>query len=225
MRIALFGGTFDPPHRGHLAVAKAAADAFALDRVLFAPTGLQPLKLDAMPTPFETRLALVAAACTADLRFAASDIDAPRADGSPNYTVDTLLALAALYPDGNARQDGAGPASSAGNLRFNLVGADSFLNIRRWRDPGRLLELAEWIVVTRPGYSISEDDLTPLALSPAQNLRVHILSGVDEDVSATDLRERLHHGDPCLDLLPDSVSGHIKEHRLYHRLPDAPDSE
>jgi nicotinate-nucleotide adenylyltransferase len=207
MRIALFGGTFDPPHRGHLAIARAAADAFSLDRVLFAPTGLQPLKLDAPPTPFPVRLALVSAACQPgypgfDPRFTASDIDAPRSDGAPNYTVDTLTRLAEQHPH------------SADTL-FNLVGADSFLSLRHWRDPARLLALAEWIVVTRPGYALSEQDLAPLALTPAQRARVHILAGVAEDVSATALRERLRNDDPCDDLLPEAVRKYIHQHKLY----------
>lgn len=200
MRIALFGGTFDPPHRGHLAIARAAADAFALDRVLFAPVGLQALKPDAAPTPFATRVALVAAACTLDARFAPSEIDAPRPGQVPNYTVDTLAALAAKHPD---------------DTLFNLAGADSFLSLRRWRDPDRLLELAEWIVVSRPGYPLAEADLAPLALAPGQRARVHILAGVAEDVSATELRERLRRGDACDDLLPPAVAGYIAEHDLY----------
>lgn len=200
MRLALFGGTFDPPHRGHLAIARAAADAFALDRVLFAPVGLQALKPDAAPTPFAARVALVAAACTLDARFAPSEIDAPRPGQVPNYTVDTLAALAAKHPD---------------DTLFNLAGADSFLSLRRWRDPDRLLELAEWIVVSRPGYPLAEADLAPLALTPGQRARVHILAGVAEDVSATELRERLRRGDACDDLLPAAVAGYIAEHDLY----------
>ena len=200
MRIALFGGTFDPPHRGHIAVARAAADAFALDRVLFAPTGLQPLKLDLAPTPFATRLALVAAACEEDQRFSTTDIDAPRPDQTPNYTIDTLTSIATLHPR---------------DTLLNLVGADSFLSLRQWRSPDRLLELAEWIVVTRPGYPLTEDDLSALCLTHAQRDRVHILTGVAENVSSTELRERLGGGDPCKDLLPGSVAAYIAGHQLY----------
>src|ERR1039458_9462915 len=89
MRVALFGGTFDPIHRGHLALASAAASAFALDRVLFAPVGRQPLK--AAPTAaFADRLEMtrLAVAFAADPRFVVSSVDAPRPNGAPNYTVD-----------------------------------------------------------------------------------------------------------------------------------------
>jgi nicotinate-nucleotide adenylyltransferase len=200
MRIALFGGTFDPPHRGHIAIAKAAADAFALDRVLFAPTGLQPLKLDRASSPFETRLTLAEAACEEDPRFEATGIDAPHPDGSANYTVDTLTELARLYP---------------ADTLFNLVGADSFLNLRKWREPDRLLELAEWIVVSRPGYALKNEDLADLGLNEWQRDRVHSLGGVEEDISATDLRNRLYNGDECMDWLPRAVGDFIQRERLY----------
>ncbi len=204
MRIALFGGSFDPPHRGHLAVARAAADAFHLDAVLFAPAGRQPLKLDAAPSSFADRLAMTALACAEDdERFQASAIDAPRPDGLPNYTVDTLAELRRTMP---------------GAALFNLVGADSFLDLPRWREPNRLLELAEWIVVSRPGFSLPDlasDGLAPLHLTPLQQARVHLLNTVSEEVSATTLRQRLQAGDPCTDLLPAAVSTYIREHRLY----------
>jgi nicotinate-nucleotide adenylyltransferase len=200
MRITLFGGTFDPPHRGHIAIARAAADAFRLDLVLFAPTGLQPLKLDTETTSFKDRVALTAAACQSDPRFAVSTIDAPRPDHTPNYTVDALAALRAQHP---------------ADTLFNLVGADSFLSLRLWRDPDRLLELAEWIVVTRPGYELAPPQLASLNLTIRQRARVHLLAGVAEDISATGLREHLRRGDSCEDLLPANVSAYIANHHLY----------
>jgi nicotinate-nucleotide adenylyltransferase len=198
LRVALFGGTFDPPHRGHLRIAKAAADAFHLDSVLFAPTGRQPLKLDGTPTPFADRLAMTVLACAEDKRFQTSIIDAPRPDGLPNYTVETLGKLRQTMPDA---------------VLFNLVGADSFLDLPRWRHPNHLLELAEWIVVSRPGFSL--DDLPPLRLTAHQRSRVHLLQTVHEDVSATSLRQRLQDGESCTDLLPAEVSNYILTHNLY----------
>jgi nicotinate-nucleotide adenylyltransferase len=198
MRVALFGGTFDPPHRGHLAIAAAAADAFALDEVLFAPAGLQPLKPDGAHAPFADRLAMLSLACLPETRFGVSDLDEPHPDGTPNYTVQTLTALHQLMP---------------ADTLFNLVGADSFLNLRHWREPDRLLELAEWIVVSRPGFPL--DDLSRLNLTPRQQTRVHLLQTVHEDIAATDLRQRLEAGDPCPDLLPAPVSDYILTHHLY----------
>lgn len=209
MRIALFGGTFDPPHRGHIAIARAAADRFSLDSILFAPTGKQPLKTNTPGADFDDRLAMVELAVEnipdgiASQRFFASSIDRPRPDGSPNYTIDTLSRL------GN---DLAADDASE-NTVFCIVGADAFLDIRRWRQPELLLELAEWIVVSRPGFSFS--DLSPLALTPFQRARVHLLQGIAEDVSATKLREALHNGQNVdADLAP-GVGDYIRAHHLY----------
>jgi nicotinate-nucleotide adenylyltransferase len=198
MRVALFGGSFDPPHHGHIAIATAAADVFDLDSVLFAPVGHQPLKAEGGAAPFADRLAMVELACAADPRFAVSDLDAPRADGAPNYTVDTLATLHERMPEARL---------------FNLVGADSFLSLRRWHEPERLLELAEWIVVSRPGFPLA--DLSLLGLTAGQRGRVHLLQTVHEDVAATNLRERLEAGDGCEDVLSPAVSAYIQAHQLY----------
>lgn len=198
MRIALFGGTFDPPHRGHLAIATAAADGFQLDRILFAPAGRQPLKPENHPTPFADRLAMVTLACQDDPRFEPSLVDAPRPDATPNYTVNTLAELRHLSPQATL---------------FNLVGADSFLDLPRWREPARLLELAEWIVVSRPHFPL--DDLSALNLTPHQRSRIHILQTVHEDIAATEIRCRLQAGDPCPDLIPADILDYIRSRHLY----------
>ncbi len=203
MRLAFFGGTFDPIHRGHLAVATAAARHLALDTVLFAPTGRQPLKPARSTAPFHHRLAMTVLGCATASQaegpsLLASDLDAPRPDGSPNYTVDVLTQLTAQFPSATL---------------FSIVGVDSFLTLPRWRDPARLLELAEWIVVSRPGYIFDRSALTPF--TPEQQGRLHLLHSVHEDVSATELRLRLKHGDLCLDLIPDLVAAYIAQHGLY----------
>jgi nicotinate-nucleotide adenylyltransferase len=198
MRVALFGGSFDPPHHGHIAIAMAAADVFDLDKVLFAPVGRQPLKERGAETSFTDRLAMVELVCTSDPRFAVSDLDAPRNDGTPNYTVDTLVVLRETMPEARL---------------FNLVGADSFLDLQRWHEPELLLELAEWIVVSRPGFPLA--DLSSLELTSRQRGRVHLLQTVHEDVAATNLRERLEAGDLCEDVLSPEVSAYIRAHRLY----------
>lgn len=193
MRVAYFGGTFDPIHRGHLAIASFAAERLDLDSVLFAPTGRQPLKPAGATASFEDRLAMTKLACASDYRFEASALDAPHPDGTPNYTVHILAALREQNPS---------------TTLFNLVGLDSFLDLPRWNAPERLLELADWIVVSRPGFTLNSLFLTPKA-------RVHILNSVHEDISSTELRQRLHRGEPCLDLLPDTVSEYIQTHNLY----------
>jgi len=201
MRIGFFGGSFDPPHLGHLAVGRAAADAFSLERVLFAPTGRQPLKPDGASASFEDRLSMVSLLCelqsaNARSRFETSTLEAPRADGKPNYTVDTLLAL-------------RGQCSIDDSL-FVLIGADAFLGLPAWKSPDRLLNLAEWIVASRPGVALPE--LHELDLTPE---RVHLLEYVHEPASATDIRALLKADSDCADLLPPSILHYIHAHHLY----------
>lgn len=199
MRIGYFGGTFDPPHRAHLHAALKAADAFALDRVLLAPTAVQPLKQNSPGAGFEDRMAMTRLLCAEDPRLEVTDLDAPRADGLPNYTVDALAKLRALYPDASI---------------FVIVGADSFLTLRRWHEPERLLQEAEWIVLSRPGFDL--DDLTSLQLSPQQRERVHLLTDLEEETSASAVRERLRLGISCGDMLNTKVALYIARMHLYH---------
>jgi nicotinate-nucleotide adenylyltransferase len=204
MRVALFGGTFDPPHLGHMGIARAAAEAFELETVFFAPVGQQPLKPGMTLTSFADRFAMVRLACERErggplgAQLVASTIDAPQPNGAPNYTVDTLERLRREMPEATL---------------FNLVGADSFLTLRKWREPERLLALAEWIVVSRPGYSL--EDLSAVAMTEAERARVHLLETVHYDVSSTALRRRLAEGEECRDLLPGAVADYIQSHGLY----------
>ena len=198
MRIALFGGSFDPPHRGHLAIARAAASDFALDQVLLAPTGLQPLKPGGPVASFPDRLAMVTLLCADDPYLTPSDLDAPLDGNRPNYTVDTLRRLRDQLPTADL---------------FNLLGADAFHTLGHWHEPRLALALAEWIVVSRPGYTFSDPE--GLALTPAQRIRIHLLDNIHEDVSATTLRTRLSEGDPCEGLLPPPIVTYIQQHQLY----------
>jgi nicotinate-nucleotide adenylyltransferase len=201
MRLGYFGGSFDPPHLGHLAVAAAAARGFGLQRVLFAPTGRQPLKPDAVGAGFADRLAMTGLLCAQEpALFETVALDAPLADGSPNYTVAALDTLHHKAP---------------GDEIFVIVGADAFLDLRRWREPARLLALAQWIVVSRPGFALQQ--LDTLGLTPAQLLRVHPLAGVEEPASATRIREDLLAGSDCAGLLPPAVLDYIRAHHLYGR--------
>ena len=236
MRLALFGGTFDPIHCAHLRVARAAADAFALDRVLFAPTGRQPLKSAPAAASYDDRLAMVALALShpcaesaaqpaPDPRFAVSALDAPRPGGQPNYTVDLLEDLARTHPEA---------------ALFAIAGADSFLTLAQWRSPQRVLALAEWIVVSRPGlelqsaagsaliptthfpatHFLARAEFAPLALTPQHRTRIHLLPGIHQDISATTLRQLLEAPSPGNDPAPTpwlspAVAAYIREHHLY----------
>src|SRR5580658_5715037 len=97
-RVAFFGGSFDPPHQGHLAVARAARAALGLDSVLFAPVGVQPLKSQGSTASFPDRLAMTSRAIAGEAGFAVSLIDAPKPSATPNYTLDTLLRLRSELP-------------------------------------------------------------------------------------------------------------------------------
>lgn len=211
MRVALFGGTFDPPHRAHLAVARTAADRFSLDTVLFAPTARQPLKPDGASASFADRLAMVELLCHAaqstlsSTRFVASTLEAPRADERPNYTIDTLTRIRT-----EVREQSSGETLTG---LFVIIGADAFLDLRRWRDPDALLEVAEWIVVSRPGFSLA--NLSSLALTSDQQAHVHLLPDVQETTSASEVRERLRKGLDCSAFLTPEVLDYIREHRLY----------
>ncbi|MFC6645972.1 nicotinate (nicotinamide) nucleotide adenylyltransferase [Granulicella cerasi] len=206
-RIGFFGGTFDPPHLGHLAVARAAADRFSLDEVLLAPVAHQPLKTAASSASFADRLAMASLMAEADARFSVSDVDAEQQDGRPNYTVDTLARL-------------RGRVTEQTRL-FVIVGADSLRDLPRWHDPPRLLALAELIAVSRPGEDLSAA-LSKLRAAFGEELfaemepRIHCIEGVEQPVSATTLRHDLANNDAAASewLLP-GVLQYIQAHHLY----------
>jgi nicotinate-nucleotide adenylyltransferase len=142
-RVAFFGGSFDPPHQGHLAVARAARMALGLDSVLFAPVGIQPLKPEGPTASFEDRLEMTRLAIAGEPGFAVSQIDAPKPSDAPNYTLETLLRLREELP-------------SEGAL-FCLMGADSFFGLRRWDRSAEIPFVSSLIVASRPGQPL--DDL------------------------------------------------------------------
>lgn len=199
MRIGFFGGTFDPPHLGHLHVAEAAAKAYRLEQILFVPTAQQPLKPQGAIAPYNDRLNMVSLLCElgpAQTNFIPSSLDAPRADGQPNYTIDTITRLC------------QGIMSEA-NL-YIILGADAFLGVPNWHAGHELLGLANWIVVSRPGFQI-DTSWVPLS----RRKQIHILDGITYPVSATVVRDLLQHGCDCGGLLPPSIIRYAHEHSLY----------
>ena len=138
MNIALFGGTFDPIHAGHLEAARAATRRFRLDKVLFVPTGNPPHKIRNHLTDYAQRYAMVALACALEPRFIPSQIESPTGDGTPRYSIDTVRAVRRrLQPN---------------DRLYFLLGADAFLDLPHWKEFHRLLALVEFIVVSRPGF-------------------------------------------------------------------------
>jgi nicotinate-nucleotide adenylyltransferase len=199
MRVGFYGGSFDPPHCGHLAVARAAAQAFALDRVLLAPTAQQPLKPQGAEASFEDRLAMVRLLCEGEWGLEASELEAPSAIVGPNYTIDTLHRLRAqLQP---------------GDEIFVVVGIDAFLELERWRDPRGLLAAAQWVVVARPEFAIAR--LDAMRLTTEERARVRVLTELQVPVSATEIRRQLEAGEDCSGWLPQRVLDYIRKHGLY----------
>ena len=141
-RVAFFGGSFDPPHLGHLAVAQAARAALGLDTVLFAPVGAQPLKPVGATASFDDRVAMTRLAIKGETGFEVSLADAPKASGAPNYTLETLENL----------QRALGRDCAL----YCLMGADSFAGLRLWHRAAEIPFVAHLIVASRPGERIED---------------------------------------------------------------------
>src|ERR1043166_3702066 len=191
MKIALFGGTFDPVHLGHLAVARAAAEKFGLGRVYFVPADLPPHKQKRKLTDFQHRFAMLALVTADDPRFVASLLDAHIAE--PNSSTTPVRRL-------------KGTLKKSDKLYF-LIGIDAFKAIATWRQPKELLAEVEFIVVSRPGYSLADvGRALPESLRPTELMMramrphravgtialmgatIHLLSEVREKVSSTQIR-------------------------------------
>ena len=199
--LGIFGGTFDPIHFAHLALAQEAADALGLERVLFVPAGRPPHKPGVAITPGKDRLAMVELAIAGNDRFAASRAELER-DGL-SYTVDTLESLAA-----SRHADGRG-----GELTL-ILSADAFMGLPSWRDARRVLELARLAVAPRDGFP----DAGPGFLAthfPDQADRAVFLDGPRLRLSASTLRDRAAAGRSLRYLVPDAVAAYIGDHGLY----------
>jgi nicotinate-nucleotide adenylyltransferase len=214
VNIALFGGTFDPIHSGHLRAAQAAARKFRLDRILFVPSGNPPHKHRDRLTPFHHRFAMVALACAGDPRFVASLLEAPRPDGRLQFSIDTARTVKRFL----------GPRDHL----FFLVGADAFLDLPHWKEYRRLLQTVNFIVVSRPGFSSREiwqtvpRHLLRSARRAAlpqkirmQRTTLHVLWGVDVPVASRDIREAIRAGRRATGLVPPLVEQYISKEGLY----------
>jgi nicotinate-nucleotide adenylyltransferase len=214
VNIALFGGTFDPIHAGHLAAARAARRRFRLDKVLFIPTGNPPHKTHNHLTDYARRYAMVSLACTGEPGLIPSAIEAPTADGSPHYSIDTVRAVRRRLQ----RSD---------HLYF-LLGADAFLDLPLWKDFRGLLDSVEFIVVSRPGFDASAiRKVAPPDLLVSRGLpqragtirlrhgAIHILRGVDAPVASRDIRQAVRARQPVTGLVPPLVEEYILKEGLY----------
>lgn len=200
-RVGVMGGTFDPIHHGHLVAASEVADRFALDEVVFVPTGQPWQKADENVLPAEHRYLMTVIATAANPRFNVSRVDIDRP--GPTYTRDTLTDLHAADPDAQL---------------FFITGADALAKIMSWKDVDQILSLAHMIGVTRPGYVLDNGDLPSDAVT--------LINVPAMAISSTDCRERVRRGEPVWYLVPDGVVQYIAKHHLYQDMSDqaAPES-
>jgi nicotinate-nucleotide adenylyltransferase len=194
-RIGILGGTFDPIHYGHLAIAEEARLALQLDRVLFVPAAQQPLKRDAHVATPEQRFAMVQLACAPNPAFEVSRIELERP--GPSFTLTTLEALL---------------AAGIGELHF-ILGEDALADLTRWHGAAHVVELARIIAVGRPGSA--PDHTHIIHVLPALRQRLTVLPGPALDISSTALRRRVGAGQPIRYQTPDAVVAYIDEQGLY----------
>ena len=198
MRVALFGGTFDPVHDGHLEIARAAADAYALDRVLFIPAGSPPHKLGGLQAPYEDRYRMTALACQADPRFEPSRLEDPaRLDGQRSYSYHTIVRVLEEL--------------GADDELFFLLGEDAFADLSIWYRLEDVVALVKFLVVSRPNGGRERAPKLP-------GLRAHWVSGIENSVSSTEIRRRAAAREPLADLAPEAVAQYINKHGLYRPL-------
>jgi nicotinate-nucleotide adenylyltransferase len=233
MNIGLFGGSFDPIHRGHLALAQAAAIRYSLRQVLFVPANVPPHKQKQPLTAFIHRYAMVALGTQDERGFVPSLLEAPeaaefRSAGRPeaavptraNYSIDTVRRLKQTL--------------KKSDRLFFLIGIDAFRDVAKWREARALLAECDFIVASRPGYSLRDvaeslpEDLRPPAAvtrpfqkQPAKGdlvlpgVTLHLLEGVNQSVSATVIRAAAAQGKPLGRWLDPQVADYVRKHGLY----------
>jgi nicotinate-nucleotide adenylyltransferase len=227
MNIGLFGGTFDPIHRGHTALAQTAQDQLGLGRIYFVPANVPPHKQKRPLTSFAHRYAMISLACLQEKSFIPSLLEAPPESGqsaSANYSIDTVLRLKQML--------------KKSDRLFFLIGIDAFREIATWHKPEELFAECEFVVASRPGYSLADvATALPQSLRPAQavtkpfqkqpakgdlvlkGVTIHLLESVRHDISATRIREAVAAGRPLGKYLDPVVAEYIKKTGLYKSVP------
>jgi nicotinate-nucleotide adenylyltransferase len=195
--VGLLGGTFDPIHNGHLAIARRVRDALGLAGVIFIPAGMPPHKPGQLVSPGVDRAAMIALAIAPDPRLSLSTMELDRP--GPSYTADTLAGLADL---------------AEGQLLEFILSSEAFAGFPTWHEPGRILELARLAVVPRAGARPVDTGWLDAQL-PAWRDRVDFVDGPLVDVSASVIRDRVRAGLPIDGLVPQAVADYIAAHRLY----------
>jgi len=229
MNIGLFGGTFDPVHRGHMTLARAALERHKLNRIYFVPANNPPHKQRQPLAPFLHRYAMLALATAQEKAFVPSLLEAPEEVGGsvrkervlkPNYTIDTVLRLKQSLKNSDKI--------------FLLIGIDAFAEIATWHQAEGLFRECEFVVASRPGYSLADvANALPERLRPKpevtrpfrkqaatgdlvlRGVTVHLLDGVHQPVSATAIRQAVAAGKPLGRFVDAAVADYIKKMRLY----------
>src|ERR1035437_5635434 len=214
-RIAFFGGSFDPPHRGHLAIANALLEEFALDRFVFIPAMRAPHKMRSQPTSAYDRYAMLCLATNDEPRITVSrmEIEAPERP----FSIETLSRLTAEMPSDEL---------------FFVMGADSWMDITSWREWEKVLSLVCHIVVTRPGSPIDVSHVTDEIRERIIDLRgggsvsnqtsssrgsIFLTDAVELDISASDIRRQVREGDrEWRDRVTDEVAIYIEKYQIYN---------
>jgi len=227
MNIGLFGGTFDPVHRGHLALARAAVERCRLSRVCFVPAGVPPHKQRQPLAPFAHRFAMLALATANEKAFVPSLLEAPEEGGNrrlekPNYTIDTVRRMKQGF-------------KSTDRL-FLLIGMDAFAEIAKWHQAEALFRECQFIVAGRPGYSLADvAKALPESLRPRDEVMkpfhkqqaegdlmlpgvsLHLLGDLKQPASATAIREAAAAGKPLGRFLDHAVAEYIRKLGLYKK--------
>jgi nicotinate-nucleotide adenylyltransferase len=190
-RIGVMGGTFDPIHHGHLVAASEVAHIFALDEVIFVPTGQPYQKEGRAVSAAEDRYLMTVIATASNPRFSVSRVDIDRP--GPTYTIDTLRELCA--------------ANGPGDELFFITGADALSEILTWHDAEELFTLAHFVGCTRPGHRLSGAGL------PADKVSLVEIPALA--ISSTECRARVEEGEPVWYLVPDGVVQYIAKRQLY----------
>lgn len=199
-RIGIIGGTFDPVHYAHLAIAEEVYSALKLPRMIFVPAGEPPHKTGRRITPARHRVAMLERAIASNPHFALSLVDVERS--GPSYTVETLRQL---------RQEW-GPRAEL----YFVIGGDSLQDLPDWYDPAGIIDQATIVALMRPGYTDVADKREQLAARlPGIQQRLITLEGPLMELSSSDLRRRVSEGRPIKYQTPEAVEQYILQHRLY----------
>lgn len=196
LRMGLYGGSFDPPHEGHLALARKALVVGRLAKVLWMPAATSPFKVGQMRASDAHRLAMLRLMTAGDARFEVSDYEMQRAGIS--YTIDTVRYLREKMP----------------HVQWVLLmGADSLEGLSRWREAQALVQLCEILAFARSGWSMTHVEGFEESIST--QILARVVPDFDFRVSSTEIRRRVAVGETVSGLVPDSVSAYLSEHGLY----------